>query len=317
MLRFKNCCTHVVQFFSFPLTPDQLVWKVWASVIISFAGRLCEVRTLQWDNITRLVDENGNARYSVSYTRSKSTGPIQESDAYIIGSDEVNYIDQYVSFFPPKQRTGRFWRYIEYSKDRSNYFGTLKVIGEHTLANFGKLAAQKLGLANSDSYTSHCFRRTAITMASNAGATTTQIKSISGHKSDQCVQRYIDRSEPNKMNSASMLCIDEDTLPKAKKTTFEDKETISVSHHYHINAANVSIVNGTMNTTTLQHEQIEIMKDASTNKSNFSASQEPATIIPVRHEVPEHISEQKDESIPKTQYKKKQTTSEYKTRSKK
>ena len=51
-----------------------------------------------------------------------------------------------------------------------------------------------LGLKKPELYTGHTFRRTAITMCASKGMTLSEIKLISGHKSDTVAQKYIDQS---------------------------------------------------------------------------------------------------------------------------
>lgn len=61
-------------------------------------------------------------------------------------------------------------------------------IGKNVLSNFGKRVALFLHLKEPERYTGHCWRRTGITLAANAGLTIPQLKVLSGHKSDTVVQ---------------------------------------------------------------------------------------------------------------------------------
>ena len=77
------------------------------------------------------------------------------------------------------------------------------------IAKFPRFIAEALGLPNPEYYTGHCMRRAAISHASDKGLTLTQIKGISGHKSDSVVQSYISKSHAQRALAANALSLDE------------------------------------------------------------------------------------------------------------
>jgi hypothetical protein len=74
--------------------------------------------------------------------------------------------------------------------------------------------AQLLGYADWKLYTSHAYRRTAITFGAEAGLTMPQLKTLSGHKSDSALEGYIERSMPMKLVAAGATSILGASKPK-------------------------------------------------------------------------------------------------------
>jgi hypothetical protein len=66
-----------------------------------------------------------------------------------------------------------------------------------------------LGLENPERYTSHCLKRTTITMLADYGLSLPQIKSHSGHKSDTVVSGYIAASLPQKRLCSKAIELEE------------------------------------------------------------------------------------------------------------
>jgi hypothetical protein len=95
----------------------------------------------------------------------------------------------------PENRNSRLWRKLAISRS-GDLTATWKAqnVGRDTLKHYGRDIAEALGLADPKSYTAHCWRRSAATLAANAGLSLAQIKALTGHRSDTVVQRYIDRS---------------------------------------------------------------------------------------------------------------------------
>jgi integrase len=64
-------------------------------------------------------------------------------------------------------------------------------MGIHTLENCGKDVAAELGLNDPNSYTGHCWRRTAATEAANNGATGIQLKHHFNWTDEKMAMEYI------------------------------------------------------------------------------------------------------------------------------
>ncbi len=184
--------------------------KAFAIVAISFAARGCEATFLSFDDVSRVIDANSTASYVIRHERAKQSGPRINEDisCLVTGPDEVAIIDSYIAAFAVENRTGRFWRYLKRNKAGVIY-GTAAPIGKNPLSMIGKKIAARLKKANAETYTGHCWRRTAITLGAEAGLSLLQLKSLSGHKSDRIVQQYIDQSQRMKRIHADALAVDQ------------------------------------------------------------------------------------------------------------
>jgi integrase len=63
-----------------------------------------------------------------------------------------------------------------------------QVVGKMTCKKFSEAIATRLLLPNPLHYTGHCWRRTAATLAANAGLSMAQLKCLTGHRSDTVLQ---------------------------------------------------------------------------------------------------------------------------------
>jgi hypothetical protein len=186
-----------------PDTAQNLVIKAYAAVGTAIAGRGKEICALLFGDVVRVVDEDGIPAYHITYDRSKMrTSNSTERDIAILKCClGVQATDRYLALFPAKTRkdnlTSRLWRRCTQSP-RGGISSSWKAqsIGVNTCKNFGYVIAAALGLDNPKSFTGHCWRRSAATLAANAGLSLPQIKALTGHKSDTVVQRYIERSMP-------------------------------------------------------------------------------------------------------------------------
>jgi hypothetical protein len=147
----------------------------------------------------------------------------------------VAALDRYLAIFPKTNRLDhlktKIWRkiqgkiyralhyttltcYFPYSTSTANKAGVLHAtwsaqnVEKATLSHFGVAIATRLELACAEAYTGHCYRRTAATLAANYGLSLAQLKTLTGHKSDKVVQRYIDKSLPMLKACADATCID-------------------------------------------------------------------------------------------------------------
>ena len=98
--------------------------------------------------------------------------------------------------------------------------------------------------------TGHFLRRTAISIAANAGLTLVQLKALSGHKSDAVVQQYICKSDHMRNITAAATMGDDAVQQVAKKHKIEAIQEVSASDpaiariapviNYYFNGANIT-----------------------------------------------------------------------------
>jgi hypothetical protein len=161
-------------------TTSTLIWKVCAIISIGFAARNIEAFQLKFEDVLKVADENGKIYFKIEHCRTKQKGAKEKNDHIITGDIEVRCIDTYINSFPVSTRVGCFWRriYVE----NGAFIGSEKSnIGKNSFAKISIEIAVALELPYPNSYTSHSFRRSAATWAADEGATTMQLKSLTGN----------------------------------------------------------------------------------------------------------------------------------------
>jgi hypothetical protein len=218
-------------FVAMPNTAANLVVKAFAIIAIGFAGRGIECFDMDWEKILRTTMDDGSHRYIIHFARAKQTGPSSGMESMpIVGLDEVAILDEYVTCFLLEKRHGRFFRKL---KGITKIESTEQVIGKSTTAKYGKIIAGQLGLKDSEGYTGHTWRRTAITWAADSGLSLPQIKILSGHKSDTAVQGYIDRSVPMQNLVSSAVTVNPvqstSTISRLNRSLYHSQQITSES----------------------------------------------------------------------------------------
>ena len=108
------------------------------------------------------------------------------------------------------------------------YFAKLKKYGHNSIAQFPKKIATYLNLNNVNTYTGHCFRRTAATLVADNGGDILDVKKLGGWKSRTLAEGYVDTSLNSRIKIANMLstkstenssCIDNPDLPGPSTST--------------------------------------------------------------------------------------------------
>jgi len=153
--------------FEAPNSPHVLLWKTYAAIALAAAARNFEMDLLQFESIQKATDDKGEF-YVVTFYRAKNSGVKVISECNIRGEHEVQAIDDYLACFTTDQRKGKFFKVLKLGQN-----GTItaqnKNVGKNTLPKYGKLIARWLGKDDWESYTGHCFRRTAATFAADHG----------------------------------------------------------------------------------------------------------------------------------------------------
>jgi hypothetical protein len=202
----KKACAflehELCMFYTSPDTPFSLIRKAYGVLSMSFAARGCEAIELDFADIT--VAPGHSRKFVINFTRSKRQSCIIDQDyAVISGKVEVQIIDDYMECFPVEDQRGRFFRKLAWRNHR--IVGTNQKIGINTARNYSKEIAKLLGIPTWEMYTSHSWRRTALTMAAARGLTLVQMKALSGHRSDSVVQGFIQRgTEMHEVTAAAV-----------------------------------------------------------------------------------------------------------------
>ena len=82
-------------------------------------------------------------------------------------------------------------------------FSNITVLGKDKLGNFMKTLSKAAGLDTV--YTNHCLRVTGINMLHDAGMTSEEIASVTGHKDTGSVQRYLRRNDRKLIRASDIL----------------------------------------------------------------------------------------------------------------
>jgi len=180
--------------------------QAYSVVSVHLAARGCETCGMMKSQLIRSGSKSDrDSFYKLFYERSKQSGPRNANPSFclITGSFEVQILDDYLDCFPKEDC--RVWCYLKASESGGFEALTKCPIGKNSLGKFGKLIAKMLGKKNWDSYTGHCWRRTAATICAEAGLTIPEIKNVTGHRSDTVVQGYIDSSARMKRKASEVL----------------------------------------------------------------------------------------------------------------
>jgi len=171
---------------------------------------MIELKSICFENIE--VDEIG---YWVKFKRSKQRSRLEESEVLIprrqpywiqcsvdsvrrpIDYDPASVIDAYLEAVmqdlkcTAEDLKGPFFKGTHGKNGRCF---TRTNIGKNTLALVGIEAAKELGLRNPATFTGHCWRRSAGTNASDAGANVTSLMAMMGWSCPKTAMQYVKRS---------------------------------------------------------------------------------------------------------------------------
>lgn len=82
---------------------------------------------------------------------------------------------------------------------------TKQHLGHNSISQFPKKIASYLSLPDVNSFTGHCFRRTAATLLANTGGDVLQLKKLGGWKSSSVAEGYVDSSLDGQIKIANLL----------------------------------------------------------------------------------------------------------------
>ena len=171
----------LLKFYKLENSLENLVDKAFAVVAIAFAARGCEVTFLDCDDVKLTIDRATSERiYTVTFTRSKTSGVPVQVKTYISGHEEIRILDAYEECFTRETRKGRYFRVLGYRSDGLTMKVTKKVLGKNNTAATPKRMAIALHLDDPKLYTGHAFRRTSATLCAESGMTLAEIKLVTG-----------------------------------------------------------------------------------------------------------------------------------------
>jgi hypothetical protein len=201
-----------MRLFSQADTQEMVIIKGYAAVGTAIAGRTMEIHAVCFGDIKRVVDEDGVPAYHVEFDRVKkvTSNTTERETANLACGLGVKALDTYLACFPkaypgtPEERKKeKLWRRLSLTRNHPTATWKAQPVGRDKCKKFGIVIATALDLFEPSTYTGHCWRRSAATLAANAGLSLAQIKALTGHRSDTVVQRYIDRSLPMMLAAAN------------------------------------------------------------------------------------------------------------------
>ena len=156
----------------------------------------------------------------------------------------------------------------EWEKE-SFWYSDKQVVGKHTLNDAMKLISEEAEL--SAKYTNHCVRATVVSEMFSKGYTTEQIQTVTGHKRNDSVQRYIKRVTPSKKMKVSHdlsssihrtqnhdEIVPTDSTPGPSTSTFSETETT----HYSVSIRDTKTTTVSVNESkTLRHPTSVLKKN--------------------------------------------------------
>lgn len=125
-----------------------------------------------------------------------------------MGNEFAKIIRQYMTMRPKAAITERL--FYQWRKGKC----VNQVMGKNSITKIPKDVARFLDLPEPSSYTGHSYRRTATTLAANAGFSITELKRFGGWKSDRVCEGYIQNSLSYKRHVAKRMS-DIINLPKS------------------------------------------------------------------------------------------------------
>ena len=114
------------------------------------------------------------------------------------GRCPVKILKQYISKLPEKTKDNTLFPGM-----KKDSFSEMTVLGKDTLGNLMGTLSMKARL--SKRYTNHCLRVTGINLMHESGMNNTDIASITGHKNDRSIERYIRKSDVNVIRASNIL----------------------------------------------------------------------------------------------------------------
>ncbi|MGH9701080.1 MAG: tyrosine-type recombinase/integrase [Candidatus Acidiferrales bacterium] len=164
------------------------------------------------------------------------TSKTYQSRAFVVNNEDwVMLIKEYVSLRLDVPNEN-FFLQIRFGRI------TRQPFGHNSISQFPKKIAVFLGLRHCETFTGHCFRRTAATLLVNGGGDILQLKRLGGWKSSAVAEGYVDKSTDSQLKIATRIS-GEMPNSSTKNVTISTQDvqkgvTVSVAAY---NQANITI----------------------------------------------------------------------------
>lgn len=185
----------VIRFLQEASDDEYLFMKVVAIMGLYGACRSDELYKLEISNV---VDRKTVIIVSLIDTKTKKDRSFCITDKDC-GLSVLEIVRKYVALRPENVPHNKF--FINYRQQKC----TIQPIGINTFYKVPKKVADFLELPNSETYTGHCFRRSAATMIANSGADLITVKRVGGWKSTSVAETYIEESVATKIAASKYI----------------------------------------------------------------------------------------------------------------
>ena len=181
-----------------------------ASVNYYSFGRNVEVANLMSDQIIEMNPENNCIRVKIIRTKggfSEKAYEIRGSEKFNIAERMKAHLDKVRECYNAKrneeEKTAPFRVWNRYDKGTERF--QQRPIGKNHMGDVAKAIAKFSALNDSDSFTSHSFRRTSATVSADNGASGAQLQLAGGWKSTSIALGYVGDSKKSQTEMANFL----------------------------------------------------------------------------------------------------------------
>lgn len=141
----------------------------------------------------------------VKYSVSKQRGE-KISNTFNVPLEFCKYLELYDNKIADcNANEGRLLKTFRACKSKEDGYYTKQPMGIHTVRKFPVKMASFLGLSNPKKYTGHSFRRSAANVLSEAGASTSNLKTHFNWKSENTSLKYLDNTQSSKLAISKLM----------------------------------------------------------------------------------------------------------------
>ncbi|KAJ8685475.1 hypothetical protein QAD02_021268 [Eretmocerus hayati] len=177
-------------FQDFLLSDDNvyLLMKVLLIFGIFGAMRTAEMVNLKVHEVQRIITQEESGVEDMKFVVYINDTKTDISRAFVVGGEYVKWIDKYVKARKDGTPDDRF--FVRYERGEC----VRQVVGKNWIRGVPQKIASYLLLPKPESFTGHCYRRTAATCLANTGANLAMLQELGGWKSAAVAQGYVQDS---------------------------------------------------------------------------------------------------------------------------